>query len=370
MRVCVVSPYRLGEVSGITSLLLDLAREYALEGHPTTILTPSGGADLRLDGVSIVEVATIEPFADVSLALGTVASLWRFRSRWDIVHANQPHLQTVLAGIVARILGRPQVTTFHLRPPRPRGVRGLLARVWTRLSLAVSTERVFVSSSTQTTFGTSGRIIYNGVRIAEIRAALADRDTIRRELGLDGVVVGFIGRRTQGKGYLDLLEAIRLARDHGVDVRLLTIGSAIAEEAPSLAKRTDELGLSRWIVDLGERPDRLRYLTAIDIFALPSYIEGMPMSLLEVMAIGLPIVATRVGGVPEVLEDGVHAFLVGPGDINHLSARIERLAKDPALRVAMAAKAFDRIASFSVRKTVADYVTIYESLLARMRGSS
>ncbi len=227
-----------------------------------------------------------------------------------------------------------------------------------------------MSYSTQATFGTSGRIIYNGVRIGEIRSGLADRDTIRRELGLDGMVVGFIGRRTQSKGYLDLLEAIRLARDHGVDVRLLTIGSAIPEEAPSLAKRTDELGLSRWIVDLGERPDRLRYLAAIDIFALPSYIEGMPMSLLEVMAAGLPIVATRVGGVPEVLEDGVHAFLVEPGDINHLSDRIERLAKDPALRVAMAGKAFERIASFSVRKTVADYVTTYESLLARMRGSS
>jgi glycosyltransferase involved in cell wall biosynthesis len=322
-----------------------------------------------LDGVSIVEIATIEPFADVSLALGTMAALWRFRSRWDIVHAHQPHLQTVCTAIVARILGRPQVTTFHLSPPRPRGVRGFLARVWTRLSLAVATERVFVSSSTQATFGTSGRIIYNGVDTTSKDRRSASREEVRGELNLGGAfVLAFAGRVTRSKGIYELLEALGQlsARERGADPRLLTFGPIPEPERAEYAARKQALGISNRVRDFGFRRDWRMYLPACDVFVLPSHYEGLPLSLLEAMAEGVPVVASRVGGIPEIVEHGKNGYLIEPEDAKGLGRTLADLWSHPEWRGAVGNAAARIVAERFSSASMGDaYLQVYGELLGR-----
>ena len=206
-------------------------------------------------------------------------------------------------------------------------------------------------------------MIPNGVDLDEARASLGQRTEVRRLLGLDGFVVLYSGRRAASKGYLELLAAVRGARDAKEDVRLLTLGEEPEEERAGNLRRVKDLDLESSVVDLGRREDSVRYFSAADALALPSYREGLPIVILEGFAAGLPILATRVGGIPEVVEDGREGFLVRPGDVAALTDRILRLARDPALTARLGENSGKRAADFKLSRTVDAYVRLYERAL-------
>jgi glycosyltransferase involved in cell wall biosynthesis len=178
---------------------------------------------------------------------------------------------------------------------------------------------------------------------------------------LNGFVVAFSGRRTRSKGYFDLLKAIHLARRAGADVRLMTMGDISPTEAAEVEGLVRELGLIGSLVDLGHRKDSDLILEAADAFALPSYHEGLPLGILEALATPLPVVASNVGGIPEVIEDGKQGLLFRPGDVEGLAERLLRLARDPALSKALAENARERVKDFSLARTVDAYARMYEN---------
>jgi glycosyltransferase involved in cell wall biosynthesis len=107
-------------------------------------------------------------------------------------------------------------------------------------------------------------------------------------------------------------------------------------------------------------------MSAFDVFALPSLHEGIPMVILEAMAVGVPIVASRVGGIPEILEDGRDALLVPAGDAGALAKGIETLASSPTLRAATVRAAREQVeAQFSIRVSAASTRDLYRSLIER-----
>jgi glycosyltransferase involved in cell wall biosynthesis len=158
------------------------------------------------------------------------------------------------------------------------------------------------------------------------------REEAREVLGLDpdAPVVLTIGRLTHMKGQWHLIDAVPglAAAFPGVAVVLLGDGPLRA----SLETRAAALGVSRHVVFAGHRPDARRLLAAADVFVLPSRHEGMPLVALEAMEACLPVVATRVIGSAEVVDDGVTGALVRPGDPAALGAAVGRLLADPALR--------------------------------------
>ena len=201
------------------------------------------------------------------------------------------------------------MTTFHMVPPPSRGLRGWIQETSIRTLKAISSRRVYVSEKTRLEFRDSGLVILNGVDIENIRASLGQRDALRRELGLSGCVIVFAGRKARIKGYWDLIRALHSARQGGADARLLSTGSFPDDESQECERLIQDLGLGAFLVDLGERNDHLRFLAAADVFALPSYREGLPMALLEAMAARLPIIASTVGGIPELVSRDVSDFL-------------------------------------------------------------
>ena len=153
----------------------------------------------------------------------------------------------------------------------------------------------------------------------------------------------FLGRIGKRKGAYDLLEAIKRL-DPVIDgkYKFLMCGDGEAEQ---VRKLVEEYGLTDRIAHIGwiEGQQKAEYLGKTMINVLPSYHEGLPMTILETMALGIPNISTPVASIPEVIEDGVNGLLVNPGDVEQLAAAIERLCGDQQLRMTISARAWKEI---------------------------
>jgi glycosyltransferase involved in cell wall biosynthesis len=190
------------------------------------------------------------------------------------------------------------------------------------------------------------------------------RDGVRGELGIpeDAPVVGSVANFKAAKDHATLLRAAVQVRQAIPAVRFVLVGQGPLEA--EIRHQAGELGLDGTVVFAGFRTDATRLMAAFDAFALSSTYEGLPIALIEAMATGCPAVVTRVGGTPEVVDDGVHGFLVPPRDPDALAAGLTRLLGDRSLRAAMGAAAAGRAQDFDIRKAVRRMEQVYARLLA------
>jgi glycosyltransferase involved in cell wall biosynthesis len=209
-------------------------------------------------------------------------------------------------------------------------------------------------------------VIRLGIELDERVAANSNgRADNRRYLGIPGdrFAVGWIGRMTAVKRTDDILVAFKRLRDSGVDAVLCLVGDG--PDRPELERRAHELGVIRDTVFLGYQEDVAPFYSAFDALILPSSNEGTPVSAIEALAAGRPVVATRVGGVPDVVRDGKDGFLVDAGDTDELADRLEQLARDPALRERMGKQGRERVLPrYAVDRLVQDVDELYRSLLS------
>jgi glycosyltransferase involved in cell wall biosynthesis len=209
-------------------------------------------------------------------------------------------------------------------------------------------------------------VIRLGIELGErVGSDEAVRRETRRQLGLppDGFVVGWVGRMTAVKRTDDVLQAFKELRDRGVDAWLCLVGDGPDRE--HLEERAHELGIVKRCLFLGYQDDVAPYYAAIDALLLPSVNEGTPVSVIEALAAERPAVATRVGGVPDVVRDGIDGYLVGVGDASTLGARLADLANDPAGRAEMGREGRARVLDrYAVGRLVDDVDRLYRELLA------
>ncbi len=358
LRICEVSPYGLTRVSGISTMILSLAAELGVRGHQTILVVPGPLPKSLPFGVTAWAIDIEGPLRNLRLGLRVAFCLWKRRKDWDVVHCHQAHPVSAIASLVARVLRRPAVSTFHLWPPPASGFRGLSQSFFNRFQPMIG-ENVYVSEDTRHGISGLGSVIWNGVDGPLLRARLGDRNKLRGELGIESFALAFTGRKAKIKGYLDLLVAVRKLLDLGVDTRLIVTGDASPEEFPFVQDSIRQLHLEPFVIDLGDRDDHLRYLSAADVMVLPSYREGFPMVLLEAMAAGIPVVASDVGGIPELVQDTQDGFLVSPGNVEKLVATLLQLALHPEIRERMAGAAVQRAAEFSLDREVSSYLQLF-----------
>jgi glycosyltransferase involved in cell wall biosynthesis len=216
------------------------------------------------------------------------------------------------------------------------------------------------------------RVIPSGVdceRFAPPTAAT--RADARRRLGIlpGDVAVGAVGALTPRKGHRLLISAIVLAQKGGApDVRGFIAGAGPL--AAELGAQVREAGLDYPVQILGALADPRDLLWAVDIFVMPSLKEGLGVAALEAMACGLPVIASNVGGLREVIEDGTTGRLVGPAEAPQLAQALSDLAHQPVARTAMGAAARRRaVASFSMAAMAAQTVDFYVALRRAHRAS-
>jgi glycosyltransferase involved in cell wall biosynthesis len=190
---------------------------------------------------------------------------------------------------------------------------------------------------------------------------------IRNEFGIavDAVVVGWIGRMAPIKDLPTLLRACASLADRFPNLRLLIAGDG-PERAKWQAVANDLPALARRVTFAQERHDVPDVLSAMDVFVLPSMIEGMSNTLLEAMASELPVIATNAGGTPEVIENGVSGWLFQPGDDRALAGWLEPLLRSADFRANSGRAARRRVEEdFSLRKMISDYEKLYLDLAQR-----
>ena len=193
--------------------------------------------------------------------------------------------------------------------------------------------------------------------------ATADFD-YRRLYGIprDAFVIGWVGRMTGVKDTGAVLEIVRATREQEVDAVLVMVGDGPDRER--LEQLAHELGIARNTYFVGYQSEVAGYYRLFDAFLLPSVNEGTPVSAIEALASGTPVVATRVGGVPDVVRDGVDGFLVESGDVSTAAERLAGLAADAALRTRLGASGRARVLErYSVARLVDDVDRLYRSLL-------
>ena len=205
-------------------------------------------------------------------------------------------------------------------------------------------------------------VIYNAVDWAQLETTMT-RDEFRASIGvpLNVPAAGIIARLTEQKAHRVLFEAMTTAELS--TLHLIVVGDG--ELRDDLQSRAESLGILGRVRFLGARRDLGNILAAIDIFAMPSYWEGLPLSMVLAMGAGLPVVASRVAGIPEVVKDGASGLLVAAGDSAQLARALATLVTDRQLRATLgaAARAFV-LPRFGVDGYVASIAALYDRLLA------
>ena len=205
-------------------------------------------------------------------------------------------------------------------------------------------------------------VIYNAVDWSQLETTMG-RDAFRDAMGVprDVVLAGIIARLTEQKAHRVLFEA--LAQHPGLlHLHLLVIGDG--ELRDELRQRVATLGLTSRVHFAGARRDLGNILAAVDLFTMPSLWEGLPLSLVLAMGAGLPVVATRVAGIPEVVQDNVSGLLVAPGNSGELAEALTRLVTDANLRRSLGdhARAFV-LPRFGVDQYVSSITGLYDRLV-------
>lgn len=210
--------------------------------------------------------------------------------------------------------------------------------------------------------------ILNGIDYAAIKTLEIDRQAIRESLGIKGrqLVVGTVAHIQPQKGYPYLIEAARLVLEHYPDTTFIIVGGEKHRgDRQKLEEIVKEKGINDHIIFAGARSDALRVMASFDIFVLPSVWEGFGIVFLEAMALGKPVIGTRVGGIPEIIEDGVNGYLVEPQNPRQIADKIMLLLGDSSLRSRMGEKGRQRVEDkFCIEDMVSSVEGIYRSTLA------
>ncbi len=361
---------------GMKNHLLALVGNSRREIFHHMVACPPGDLADSLAGMGIETFrvplgAEISPGRDLAVIKTLVALLKRIRP--DVLHAHSA--KAGLAGRVsAWLAGVPAVvltvhnTIFHHRRSRwresiialsERALAGLTDRIIT-VSEALGREIVVREKIDPAKVVT----IYNGI-VPEEFSRDPDRDFLQRITGIPAgkKIVGTVARLAPQKGVAHFIRAAAMMAKDSEEAVFLVVGDGPLRA--DLERLAGSLGLAERVFFAGERRDMPRIMPCLDVFVLASVTEGLPLTVLEAMAARRAVVATRVGGIPEVISDGVNGLLVDPGDVAGLAAAILALLGDRKKSRAMGERGRDTVLEkFTVEKMVGSMERVYADLVS------
>lgn len=259
--------------------------------------------------------------------------------RVDLVHAHLAYA-SIWGLLAGRLTGTPVVLTLHVRPPDdpPWSREGLRRRLLVAAANRWAGRALAVSGAVRDAWAAVGlrreriAVVHNGVETAGMESGTEAAAAVRRELGVpEGApLVATVSVLRPGKGLEVLLEAVPAVLAEHPEARFAVVGDG--PERRCLEERSAAAGLGDSVAWTGFRRDVPALLAAADLFVLPTRDDAFPTALLEAQAAGVAVVASRAGGVPEIVEDGATGVLVPPGDAAALARAVSALLADPAAR--------------------------------------
>jgi glycosyltransferase involved in cell wall biosynthesis len=328
----------------LRQFLLPLMRGIRARGHEVVGVCAEGPllAQVRAEGFRVVALPFARRISPLAHARAFLALVRLFRTeRPDLVHAHMP-VSGVLARLAARCAGVPRIAYtchgfwFNNPGPWPRRAAGFvlewLAGRVTDVYLTVS--QTEAADARRLHLSARATAVGNGRDPAVYHPDAAARARVRAALAVpqDRVVVIAVSRLVREKGYPELAAAMHALPE----AELWVVGEHLASDrGEDMAAVLRDAGLGARLRLLGYREDVAALLAAADIFALPSHFEGLPMSVIEAMLTGLPVVASDISGTRQQVIPGETGILVPARQVAPLATALARLAADPPLRAAM-----------------------------------
>jgi glycosyltransferase involved in cell wall biosynthesis len=284
--------------------------------------------------------------------------------RPDLVHVHSRGGIDLFGGLAAHHARAAAVVTRRVDSHEPA--------FWLRLKYRPYAKIVAISARIESQLVTGARIdaqrvarIASAVDTSSYRPAPAARNTLLERMGLDteAVVIGMAGQLIARKGHRLLLDSLPSVLDAHPRARVLLFGRGPLEAA--IRRRIETLGIAGRARLVGYRDDFVELLPGLDLLVHPAQREGMGSVVLEALACGVPVIASRVGGIVDVIEDGVHGVLVSPEEPRLLGRAISAMIADAGTRRSLAQAGRQRVREhFSVESMTTEYKALYASVLS------
>jgi glycosyltransferase involved in cell wall biosynthesis len=356
-------------IGGAQIHVRDLAAAVAAAGHAPTVITSGSGTfidDLRALGIPVIVLRhlayPIRPLDDLRALREVHAALADLRPDLIAAHSSKAG---ILARLSARRLRVPVVFTVHGWAFTP-GVPPLEAALYRRVERLMGplASRIITVSEYDRRLGLEARIAPEE-RLVTVHNGMPDvAPELRADPAMGPARLVMVARHFTQKDHPTLLRALATLKQHAWELDLIGDGPLMGE-TEALVR---ELGLQGRVHLLGQRNDVDQRLAASQMALLVTNWEGFPLSILEAMRAGLPVVASDVGGVAESVRDGENGYLVPRADVTQLRDRVERLLTDPELRARLGASGRERfVRDFTLDVSVARTLAVYRDALAAAR---
>jgi len=341
------------EIGGVSTHMALLSEGLVQRGHQPAVATAGGEALAPFNalGLTINICSSLYPSSMFNLLLSVLRiNLLAQAGRFDIMHSHH-RFTTTVGYLVSQITGIPLIATVHEFKLNHRG----LSQFWTGQITIVPSHALREHLITHYHLPPQRvHVIHNAIKFPPV-----DKPTLRQDGPLR---IGYIGRLSPEKGPRYFLESVPLIRQIVPEARFLVIGSGPDEQA--LRSQAALVGLEPDQVFLGHRTDVPAQLCTLDIVVIPSLAESFSLVALEAMHQGCAVVASNVGGISEVVQDGETGILVPPGDVPALARAVCRLAADPVLRQSMGERAVVVAREmFSVDRMVEQTIAVYKQVM-------
>lgn len=371
------------ELGGPPILVLDILQHLDKERFESTIATGIT-IDRKYDMIGFARDKNIRVFAMPSLVrdihplkdIKTLIKLVIFlkKEKFDIVHCH-----TSKGGFIGRLAAKLAGAKIIIYSPHGDIFEGYFCKLATDFFILlekfaarftdkiINLTKIEIERFLEHGIGTRHQLkqIYNGINIKYYERAMTSNLKKRDEFGLgkDDFVCATVGRLVPVKGHTYLIKAIQKVVKVIPEAKFLFVGDG--ELKPKLSEEIKSYDLQRNVFLLGARSDIATILSCINVFLLPSLNEGFGMVLIEAMAARKPVIATNVGGVPEVIINGTTGILVPPEDPEAFSSAIIKLYNNPEMSLEMGLAGYERAKKlFNIETTVHELEELYEALIA------
>lgn len=354
--------------NGPASVVLDLSRNYP-EGYRAVIASAGGELEPKFTekGIKCYTIPIGRTGNYLSYFTSFFKSLYILKKiiedeKIDVIHCHQP-VPILFGKILSKTKNKPLITTAH----NIYNPKSIVQRQYSKGDKVVAVSEKVRKDQIESFGVDQNRVVtvLNGIDESHKRIT-TERETLRKELGLraDAFVVCTIAGLRKQKALNILLQAAEITTTQNANIQFLIVGNG--EEYDSLMALRNELKLQDKVIFSGFRSDIYNVLNASDLFCLSSDYEGLPISILEAMLCGKPVVSTDVGGVNEVTINGETGLLCSKGDYKGLAEAILKLANDKELRERFSQKALQEVkTTFSARVMAQKYCEVYNEFLKK-----
>jgi glycosyltransferase involved in cell wall biosynthesis len=366
-----------GGLYGAENVLLNLMHQQNNVGYKTTL----GSIGTSSDGQKAIEKKAVDTGLQIELFRMrnglNVSGAFRIinyarNNKVDIIHCHGYKSNIILGLLPKKYRNTPYVATLHGWTSI-----NLFTKMWLyewadalmmkRANGVVVVSKAMLNHTKLKYLNISPVVIYNGIPIKENNDSYSETLLFNGNKNKDLKLIS-IGRLSKEKGFDILIKSVGyMVSKFKYNVKLCIIGDG--PEKNNLFKLTNELNLGNRIVFTGYIPDAHMVLKSFDIFVMSSITEGMPITLLEAMRVGMPIVATAIGGIPEALDNGKCGIVVSPGSEIELARGISQLHEDNRLKIFLSKESMQQFYhNFTVEKMEKNYRSVYDRVINEFKA--